>query len=183
MGVISAKQRRVDESRYSRIQTDASINPGNSGGPLLNIRGEVVGVNQSIISPGAQGGSVGIGFAIPINEVKSVLDVLKEEKRVIGRPSLGVQLGVPGRDLRRELGIGEETEGLLVVFVSSPSAAEDAGIRENDFILSANGESLKEPKDLVRETQRVGVGGKMLFEVYREGETITLEVIVGEGGG
>ncbi len=180
VGIISAKQRHIDNSRYSRIQTDASINPGNSGGPLLNLFGEVVGINQSIISPGGQGGgSVGIGFAIPINEAQNVIKQLKLEKRVIGRPALGVQVGSPTDSFREYLKL-EKKQGLVVLFVVPGSAAADAGLQENDFILSANGKELKAPDDLVKEVQQAGIGGKLALRLIREGRETTIQVTVGE---
>ena len=100
-GVISAKQRHIDNSRYSRIQTDAAINMGNSGGPLLNIYSQVIGVNQSIFS--TSGGSVGIGFAIPINDAMKVIAQLRKQKRVIGKPTLGVSIGIPITKLKRRI--------------------------------------------------------------------------------
>lgn len=180
VGVISAMQRFIDNSRYSRIQTDASINPGNSGGPLLNVYGEVVGINQSIISPnGVHGGSVGIGFAIPINEVKNVLDQLKKEKRVIGKPALGLSVGIPNDSYRQYLGIGKDP-GLVVRFVIPGSAAEDAGLKENDFITKINDKELKSPDELITEVQKLGVGGKMKMEVLRNGKKLILNAVIGE---
>ncbi len=179
MGIISAKARKVDNSRYSRIQTDASINPGNSGGPLLNIFGEVVGINQSIISPNGQGGSVGIGFAIPINEAKAIIQQLKTEKRVIGKPALGVSLTQPGQSFRNYLNLGNEP-GVLVRFVVPGSAAEEAGIQQNDFITKANGEVIEEPEDLIAQVQEVGVGNKMEIEIIRNGKRIKITAVIGE---
>lgn len=179
MGIISAKARKVDNSRYSRIQTDASINPGNSGGPLLNIFGEVVGINQSIISPNGQGGSVGIGFAIPINEAKAIIQQLKTEKRVIGKPALGVSLTQPGQSFRNYLNLGNEP-GVLVRFVVPGSAAEEAGIRQNDFITKANGTVIEEPDDLIAQVQETGVGNKLELEIIRDGKRIKVTATIGE---
>ena len=182
VGIISAKHRFIDNSRYSRIQTDASINPGNSGGPLLNLFGEVIGINQSIISPGGQGGSVGIGFAIPINEVKQLIEQLKKEKRVIGRPAIGVQIKVPTQMNRDYLRIGDEP-GLIVSFVIPGSAAEDAGLKEYDFIMKANDRELNSPKDLVEEVNKTGVGGKIKLDIIRGGKKMILTITVGEDTG
>ncbi len=177
VGTISAKQRRIDNTRFSRIQTDASINPGNSGGPLLNVFGEVVGINQSIYS--TSGGNVGIGFAIPINEAKSIIDQLKREQRVIGKPTLGVQVGLPAPAARRDLGVGER-EGVIVIQVLDGSAASDAGLKEYDFIYSVNGKPVKQPDDLINEVQRVGVDGKLEIKLVRGGRDMTLTASVGE---
>lgn len=180
VGIISAKHRQVDDSKYSRIQTDASINPGNSGGPLLNVLGEVVGINQSIISPNGQGGgSVGIGFAIPINEVKSIIQQLRREKRVIGKPALGVSVGVPSQSYRQYLGVGDKP-GLVVRFVAPGSSAEDAGLLENDFIASANGKILKTPEELSELVQREGIGAKLDLVVIREGKELKISAKIGE---
>lgn len=179
MGVVSAKHRQIDQSKFSRIQTDASINPGNSGGPLINILGEVIGINQSIISPNGQGGSVGIGFAIPINEVRSIFDQLKHEKRVIGKPALGLQVGVPSDALREQLKIPPGT-GVVVIMVVPGSAAQEAGLQEGDFIERANGKPMASVNDLVGEVQKVGSGGKMTIELIRQGKKMTLSAVVGE---
>ncbi|MCB1309271.1 MAG: trypsin-like peptidase domain-containing protein [Leptospiraceae bacterium] len=177
-GIISAKQRQIDDSSYSRIQTDASINPGNSGGPLLNIYGEVVGINQSIYS--TSGGSMGIGFAIPINEAIEVIDQLKTEKRAIGQPTLGVQVGQPAPSLREDLGLTEEQEGVVVIFVFPDSAAADAGIKEYDFIQKVNGEAITSAQELIQMVRKTGVGGTLKMEIIRRGERMTIEAIVGE---
>jgi len=182
VGIISAKQRHIDNSRYSRIQTDASINPGNSGGPLLNVFGEVVGINQSIIAPNGQGGSVGIGFAIPINEAKAVIDQLKREERIIGRPALGVQVGTPTDAFRSEQKLGNKT-GLVVMFVVPGSAAQDAGIQEYDFIVSVNNKEVKQPDDLIKEVQAAGIGGRLQLKIMREGREMNVAVTVGEDVG
>ncbi|MCE9599951.1 MAG: trypsin-like peptidase domain-containing protein [Spirochaetia bacterium] len=179
VGIISAKHRSIDNTKYTRIQTDASINPGNSGGPLLNIFGEVIGINQSIISPGGQGGSVGIGFAIPINEAKIVIEQLKKEKRVIGRPSLGVQVGVATPNLKQYLKVSEDY-GLIVRFVVPGSAAEEAGVKANDYVLKVNDKELKEPEELIQEVQKAGVGGKVKLELVREGKKKSIDITIGE---
>lgn len=180
MGVISAEARKVDNSRYSRIQTDASINPGNSGGPLLNIRGEVIGINQSIISPsGRAGGSVGIGFAIPINEAKSIIEQLKTEKRIIGRPALGLTVVVPAASYREYLGVGDR-DGIVVRIVVPGSAAEEAGLRENDFIYEADGEEISDPDDLNKIVQKLGVGAKITLKIIRNRKEMTITAVIGE---
>lgn len=178
-GIISAKHRYIDNSRYSRIQTDAAINQGNSGGPLINIYGEVVGINQSIISANG-GGNVGIGFAIPINEAKDVIDQLKKEKRVIGKPSLGVSVGIPGESYRNYLGLKKNQKGLVVRFVVPGSAAEKAGLQENDFITRAGGEVMETPEDLITIVQKTGVGEDLELKILRNGKEMVLKAIIGE---
>lgn len=177
VGTISAKQRQIDDTSYSRLQTDASINPGNSGGPLLNIYGEVVGINQSIFS--TSGGNVGIGFAIPMNEAQAVIAQLKKEKRVIGKPELGVKVGVPAANLRDELKLGE-AEGVVVVQVMPGSAAAEAGLKEYDFIMMVNGVGIQSAQDLVRQVQKIGVDGVLNIKINRRGTIKTIKVLVGE---
>ncbi len=178
VGIISAKHRRIDQSRYSRIQTDASINPGNSGGPLLNVYGEVVGINQSILA-GRGGGNVGIGFAIPVNEAKTVISQLRKERRVIGKPAIGVHIALPSEVLRRELKLGKK-EGVIVVEVLPDSSADKAGLKEYDFIYKVNRKQVNSSKDLIGEVQKVGVGGRLLLHLIREGKEKTLSLVVGE---
>jgi serine protease Do len=179
-GIISAKSRNIDDSKYTRIQTDASINPGNSGGPLLNIYGQVIGINQSIISPDGKGGSVGIGFAIPINEVKDTIDRLKKEKRVIGRAALGVSVGAASDNLREYLGIKEQLPGVVVRMVVPGSAAEKAGLKENDYIYQMNGMKVESPEDLIRAVQKAGVGATVKIDIYRGGKKLSLNGVIGE---
>jgi serine protease Do len=178
-GIISAKQRTVDNTRFSRIQTDAAINPGNSGGPLLNIGGEVVGINQSIVNAGGTEGSVGIGFAIPINEAMSVIEQLKKEKRIIGKPAIGVSVGIPNPAYRDYLGIGDE-DGVVVRFIIPGSAAEKAGLLENDFILTVNDKKMKSPEDLIKEVQKTGVGNPLKLEIIRAKKKMSINITVGE---
>lgn len=178
-GIISAKQRFIDNSRYSRIQTDAAINPGNSGGPLINIYGEVVGINQSIISSNG-GGNVGIGFAIPINEATKVIDQLKKEKRVIGKPALGVSVGLPSPAYREYLGLKDDLNGVVIRFIVPGSSADEAGLKENDFIMKANGKEMKSPEDLINEVQKTGVGSDIELEIIRDGKEMKIRARIGE---
>ncbi len=178
-GIISAKHRIIDNSRFSRLQTDAAINQGNSGGPLINVFGEVIGINQSILSANG-GGNVGIGFAIPINDAKHVIEQLKKEKRVIGKPSLGVQVVSPSSAYREYLRIRDDQSGVVIRYVFPGSAAETAGIEENDFVVSANGKSMNSPQDLIEEVQKTGVGGKIALDMIRKGKQLKLTVTVGE---
>lgn len=181
VGVISAVARRgVDDMGMDHLQTDASINPGNSGGPLLNIYGQVIGINQSIISPDGKGGSVGIGFAIPINEVRDTIDRLKKEKRVIGRAALGVSVGEASDNLREYLGIKGQIPGVVVRMVVPGSAAEKAGLKENDYIYQMNGAKVESPEDLIRAVQKAGVGASVKIDIYRGGKQLSLNGVIGE---
>lgn len=180
MGIVSAVTRYIDNSKYSRIQTDASINPGNSGGPLINLYGEVVGINQSIISPNGRGGSVGIGFAIPINEIKETIQLLKKEKRIIGKAALGVSVSDVNESLKEYLGIPKNQNGVIVRFVVPGSAAEKAGIQENDFIYKFNDQNIESQEDLVKAVQKAGVGAEVEIYVIRKGNKIKLKAKIGE---
>ncbi|MFN3603266.1 MAG: S1C family serine protease [Leptonema sp. (in: bacteria)] len=179
-GIVSAVTRYIDNSKYSRIQTDASINPGNSGGPLLNVYGEVIGINQSIISPDGKGGSVGIGFAIPINEIKETIELLKKEKRIIGKAALGVSVSESNEELKEYLGIPKNLKGVIVRFVVPNSAADKAGILENDFIYQINDKKIETPEDLVKEIQKSGVGAEVEIYLFRKGKNIKIKAIIGE---
>ncbi len=179
-GIVSAVTRYIDNTKYSRIQTDASINPGNSGGPLLNIYGEVIGINQSIISPDGRGGSVGIGFAIPINEIKETIRILKEQKRIIGKAALGVSVSESNQELKEYLGVPKEIKGVIVRFVVPNSSAEKAGIQENDFIYQLNNQKIETPEDLVKAVQKEGVGAEVEVYIYRRGKQLKLKAIIGE---
>ncbi|MCS7206211.1 MAG: trypsin-like peptidase domain-containing protein [Leptospiraceae bacterium] len=179
-GIVSAVTRYIDNTKYSRIQTDASINPGNSGGPLLNIYGEVIGINQSIISPDGKGGSVGIGFAIPINEIKETIEILKKEKRVIGKAALGISVAEVNEGLKEYLGIPRDQKGVVVRFVVPGSSADKAGIQENDFIYKLNDQNIESTEDLVRAIQRAGIGAEVELHIIRKGNRIKIKAIVGE---
>ncbi|MCA9165941.1 MAG: trypsin-like peptidase domain-containing protein, partial [Planctomycetales bacterium] len=132
VGVISATAREsVDESGNTHIQTDASINPGNSGGPLINIKGEVVGVNRMIYSQ--TGGNLGIGFAIPINTAKAVLESLRKNGKV-ERGYLGIHFAPMNPMLAEHLGL-QKKGGVIVQAVMDQSPAAKAGIKPRDILL------------------------------------------------
>jgi Do/DeqQ family serine protease len=148
------------------IQTDASINPGNSGGALVNLRGELVGINSAILS--RSGGNIGIGFAIPVNMVKSVMDQLIKYGEV-KRGVLGVQLFNVTPDIAKEFGLSETT-GALVGGVSKGSAAERAGIRTGDIITSLNGTTMQSPGELRNAIGMLHVGDKVEIGLLRDGK-------------
>ncbi len=114
-----------------------------------------------------------------MNEAVSIIEQLKVEKRVIGRPALGVQVGVASPTLRQDLKLGDR-EGLVVALVIPGSSADDAGLREHDFVLKANGKDVKQPQDLIEEVQKAGVGGKVSLQILRGGTPMTIEATVGE---
>lgn len=177
VGVISAIARRdVDQLGNTHIQTDASINPGNSGGPLLNIDGEVIGVNRMIYS--RSGGYMGIGFAIPINTAKDILDQLKKSGS-IKRGYLGVQIAPVSGQIAQKLGL-PAPEGALVTSVVPDSPAHDAGIQQKDVIIQMDQTPIKSPSDLVREAGKAKIGKSYRFVLYRDGKKTSLSVRIKE---
>lgn len=169
-GIISATGR--SEAQMSSIsdfiQTDAAINQGNSGGPLVNIYGEVIGINTWIAS--ASGGSVGLGFAIPINNIKSAIDsFIKDGQITYGW--LGVSLVDVAEDFKKELGV-EKMEGAFAgeVFIGSP--AYKAGIKPGDYIVEINGKKVKDVNQLVRDVAYLEAGTISKFVVIRNGEKL-----------
>src|SRR6202035_4937840 len=150
VGVISATERsfRVTDGRSNEmLQTDAAINPGNSGGPLLNIRGEVIGINTAIISNDRSAGNIGIGFAVPINTVRELLPQLRAGKVVRGR--IGVQVGVVPREAFEDFGLKSRT-GALVQQVVSGGASAKGGIMPGDVIVEYNGRPVPNRDALVK---------------------------------
>lgn len=177
VGVISAKGRSgFGITQYEDfIQTDAAINPGNSGGPLVNIRGEVIGINTFIIAPYA---AQGIGFAIPINLAKRVFSQLKEKGRVV-RGYLGVWLQPLDEDLAKSFDL-PEIKGALVSQVIKDSPAEKAGIKEGDVIIEYDGSKVEDVKDLQMKVANTPVGKRVPVVVWRDKKRVTLYVNIGE---
>jgi serine protease Do/serine protease DegQ len=175
-GIVSALGRSgISEDGYQDfIQTDASINPGNSGGALVNLRGELVGINAAIISGG--GGNIGIGFAIPVNMVHGVVDQLAKFGEV-KRGVLGVNIYPVSPDVAKEYGLNEAT-GALVTGVAPGSAASRAGIKTGDIITSLNGTPMKGPTELRNGIGMLRIGDKVELGVLRDGKSlkITAEV-------
>ncbi len=182
-GIISAKGRRDlelgDESlRFQDfLQTDAAINPGNSGGPLINLRGEVIGINTAIASN--SGGNEGIGFAIPINMFMIVGRQLIEHGKVT-RAFLGVNLDSTfGSAVAAEIGLPCPT-GARITGITSKSPAQAAGIRVGDVILEFNSIQVEDDAHLVNLVSLTGVGVKVPLLIWRERKTLTIEVTVGD---
>jgi serine protease Do len=171
VGVISAKGRSgLGTSTYEDfIQTDASINPGNSGGPLLNIDGEVIGINAMIIQPGT-----GIGFAIPINMAKQILNDLISQGKVV-RPWLGISAQDLTPEMMEHFKV-KDKEGVVVGQVYGGTGAEKAGLSSGDIIKSVDDKPIKNVNELVREILRKKVGQKVKLNVVRDGKPIALEV-------
>jgi serine protease Do len=173
-GIVSAKGRVIGAGPYDNfIQTDASINPGNSGGPLINLRGEVVGINTAIFAQGQ-----GIGFAIPINTAKELISQLKEKGKVT-RGWLGVMIQKVTPDLAKSFNLKDES-GALVGDVTQGGPAEKAGIKAGDIIVEFDGKTIKEMNDLPRLVAAVAVGKVVEVKVLREGKPQVFKVQVQE---
>ena len=176
-GIVSAIGRKIDQGPYDNfIQTDAAINPGNSGGPLLNTRGEVVGINTAIFS--RSGGNIGIGFAIPINLANEIVPQLKAKGKVT-RGWLGVMIQRITPELAESLGV-EGTSGALVSEVVPDGPAAKAGIKQGDIIVEYDGAAVKDSTDLPRLVARTGVGKDVSVKVRRGDGQEAFTVTVGE---
>lgn len=178
VGVVSAKGRNLPgESQatyHNLIQTDASINPGNSGGPLVNINGEIIGINTSIATP--TGGSVGIGFAIPINTAKSELDALITQGKVV-HGYLGVYTQPMTPELLKAFGV---TTGVLVADIIQNSPAAKAGLQRGDVILKYNEKKIETPEDLQDTVNQTPVKSIVHVQVKRGKEILTFNATIKE---
>jgi serine protease Do len=186
-GIISAKGRQIvasdgtgrGENLSGLIQTDAAINPGNSGGPLVNLAGEVVGINTAIAA-----GAQGIGFAIPIDDVKPVITSVEEHGRII-RPILGVMFTMLNEDVAKELDL-DITEGAILKgdgnnFAVLPGKpAEKAGLQEKDIIIEVNGNKINEDNPLQQEIMKHAPGDKVKLKYIRKGQEKEVEVTLEE---
>jgi serine protease Do len=180
-GIISAKERSLSDTQRDLFQTDAAINPGNSGGPLVNLRGEIIGINVAIFSPDRENpGFQGVGFSIPSNEVKEVLFQILERGRPI-RGFLGVQMRDLDPTVRSALGYQEE-DGAAVLGVSPGSPAQAAGLRAWDVVRSVNGHTIHTSSELFAIVQRARVGDEIRLDVWRKGEELTLKAVIAESG-
>ncbi|MDP9974051.1 serine protease Do [Variovorax paradoxus] len=175
-GIVSAKQRDTGDL-VPLIQTDVAINPGNSGGPLINLRGEVVGINSQIYS--RSGGYMGISFSIPIDEAIRVSDQLRATGRV-SRGLIGVTIGSVSKDVAESIGLGK-ARGALVSSVVPGSAADKAGVREGDIITKYGDKLIETPSDLSRSVASTKPGSRNTLTVFRNGSTRELSVTVAEG--
>jgi serine protease Do len=174
-GIVSAKGR--DTGDYLPfIQTDVAINPGNSGGPLINMRGEVVGINSQIYS--RSGGFMGISFAIPIDEATRVAEQLRTSGRV-SRGRIGVQIDQVTRDVAESIGLGRP-QGALVRSVESGSPAAQAGIEAGDIITKFNGQAIDRATELPRLVGNTKPGSRVNLTVFRRGNSRDLAVTVAE---
>ncbi len=174
-GIVSAKQRDTGEY-LPFIQTDVAINPGNSGGPLINMRGEVVGINSQIYS--RSGGSMGISFSIPMDEAVRVSDQLRANGRVT-RGRIGVTIGPVSKEVAESIGLGK-TVGALVSGVGAGTPAEKAGIEAGDIITKFDGKPIEKSSDLPRLVGATKPGTKSLVTVFRKGGSKEFSVVVAE---
>jgi serine protease Do len=176
-GIVSAKGRFIGQGSYDQfIQTDVAINPGNSGGPLINLKGEVVGINTAIFS--RSGGNIGIGFAIPINLAKELLPELEEKGRVT-RGWLGVLIQKVTADIAESLGL-DDARGALVADVLPDGPARAAGIQVGDVIVEFDGHAVGESSELPFLVARTAVGKTVTVKVIRDGDQEKVEVTIGE---
>jgi len=178
VGIISAKERRdiAPSGRngvYNFLQTDASINPGNSGGPLINTRGEVIGINSAINAAGS-----GIGFAIPINMVKNMLGDLKSKGKY-SRSWIGIKIQEITPELAQSYGLGK-AGGALVAEVVDDSPAKEAGLQEGDVILEFDGKPVRASSDLSLIASMAGVGRKVSVKFWRSGKERTVTIKLSE---
>lgn len=174
-GIVSAKARDTgEEIRF--IQTDVAVNPGNSGGPLINMRGEVVGINSQILS--RSGGFMGISLSIPIDDAVKVADQLRSGGKVI-RGRIGVSIAPVSKDVAESIGLGK-AQGALVQGVEPGTPADKAGVEAGDIITKFNGQVIDKAPDLPRLVAATKPGTKSTLQVFRRGAYKDLSVTVGE---
>jgi serine protease Do len=180
-GIVSARGRdEVTGAQFTDyLQIDAAINHGNSGGPTFDLSGRVVGMNTAIFSP--SGGSVGIGFAIPSNTIRRVVDELRRSGNVT-RGWLGVQIQSLNEDAALALGLPDES-GAIVAEVIDGSPAQKAGVRQGDVVLKMNGTPIKDNRDLSRKVAGLGVGQSAAFVVWRDNRQQTVNVTIAKRPG
>lgn len=176
LGIVSARNRDINAGPYDDfIQTDAAINKGNSGGPLFNLKGEVVGINTAIFSP--TGGSVGIGFSVPANTAKGVIDQLIKygETR---RGWFGVKIQSVTDDIAESMAMGKP-RGALIADVTKTGPAEKAGIEPGDVVIEFNGKPVREMRDLPRIVADTEIGKKVPVKIFRKGKELEIIAEVG----
>jgi len=181
VGVVSFKGRDlplgVRGTSVDMIQTDAAINPGNSGGPLLNTRGQVVGINTMIITNGAAAQSAGVGFSVPINVAKEILPQLREKGKVT-RGYLGVNIQPVTEDLAKSLGL-KEAHGAIISDIRAGGPADKAGLKPEDVIVTADGRAIRDSGDLSRYIASKAPGAPVKLEVLHDGATKQMTVTLG----
>ncbi|MBI2885301.1 MAG: Do family serine endopeptidase [Candidatus Omnitrophica bacterium] len=182
VGVVSALHRRLprpmqsDRDYSDLIQTDAAINPGNSGGPLLNMQGDVIGINVAILT--SSRGSEGVGFAVPINRAKAILDSLIEGRKIL-YGWLGIQIQDITQDVAEYYGLTDR-EGVLIYQVLPEGPAHQAGLKDGDILKSFEGKPIRSSRELVDVVGHTKVGRRVPVEVLREGKRMSVNVEIGE---
>ena len=180
IGVVSATGRAMQQDTgrpNEMIQTDAAINPGNSGGPLLNLRGEVIGINTMIFTNGRAEGNIGIGFAVPINTVRDLLPQLMQGKIVRGR--IGLTMGPVPRDSYQDFGL-KSRAGALVATVAPGGPADKGGIKPGDVITEYNGKAVQNTTDLQKAVAATKPGTSVPLKIVRNGKEQALRATVEE---
>ena len=177
-GIVSAKGRSgLGVAIYENfIQTDAAINPGNSGGPLVNLHGEVIGINTAITT--RTGGSMGIGFAIPSNMARSVMDSILDTGQVV-RGWLGVHMADLTEDLAQSFGY-QGTSGVIIAYVLEDSPADKAGLEPDDIVAEFAGKPMADMKQLLNTVATIAPGTAVELTVFRNGEERKVRVTLGE---
>ncbi|MDF3047640.1 MAG: serine protease [Candidatus Midichloriaceae bacterium] len=173
-GIVSAKSRIVGGQYDEFIQTDASINRGNSGGPMMNLRGEVIGINSVIVSP--SGGNIGIGFAIPSNQANTIIEQIKKAGKVT-RGFLGVSIQTLTPDIAKHIG-APNTKGALVTQVVKDSPADKAGLKAGDIITAVDGKPTMQGHKLSKIVAETQIGKKVTIDILRDGKPAKLNATI-----
>ena len=180
-GIVSARNRDISAGNFDDfIQADASINRGNSGGPLFNLKGEVIGINTAIYSPGDSGGSVGVGFSVPANMAKSVIAQLKQYGST-RRGTMGVMVRSVDQAIAEAYGL-KRPEGAIVTSISKGGPAEAAGLKVGDLITTFNNQTVKESRDLSRIIGVAQVGAQISVRYLRNGKAGSATVKLAASG-
>ena len=174
-GIVSAKGRETNDSITPFIQTDVAINPGNSGGPLINTKGEAIGVNSQIYS--RSGGYMGISFAIPIDEAMRVAELLKSNGR-IARGRIGISIAEVTKEIADNIGLNGKVHGVLVRAVELGAPAANAGIETGDVILKINDREIERPSELTRVVGDTKPGNRVKLQIWRKGSIRDVSVTV-----
>jgi Do/DeqQ family serine protease len=187
MGIVSAKNRHLEAGTYLQnfIQTDAAINPGNSGGALINAHGELIGVNTMILTGGSsfggEGGNVGIGFAVPSNMARQVMDQIMKGGKV-SRGYMGVTLGNVTQELAPQFGL-KEPRGAIIDQVTADGPGDKAGLKMGDVITAIDGKQVKGMDDLTMEVVSRAPGSSVTLDVIRDGKPMKVNVTLGSRPG
>ncbi|MGJ8643758.1 MAG: trypsin-like peptidase domain-containing protein [Luteolibacter sp.] len=177
-GIISAKERSISDNQRNLFQTDAAINPGNSGGPLVNLTGEIIGINAAISTVDKENRGFGVGFSIPSNDVKEALEQIIKRGRPI-RGYLGVQMRDLNSTIRTHLNYSGNT-GSAVSGVTPDAPADLAGLKQGDVVISYDGETIRDMAQLIAMVQRSKIGREVKVAVWRAGETLELIATITE---